>query len=164
MFNLERAPFVMIRNVLLLVCLSATLAGCGGSPKKAAGPAAAVGIYTSGADCADSKKLKLEQCDELIHAAVTEHHQTAKTYISLRLCEVTEGPDHCERTEENAFRPKLQAFLITFSTPPSAQPLYAAPDKQVGFANNDKSKTVLAVDETLLFSDNAKFVAEGNVH
>ena len=154
----------MIRTVLVAVLMSASLAGCGGSaPKQAAAPAA-VGIYTSAADCAESHKLNLEQCDELIHAAVTEHNQTAKTYISLRLCEVTEGPDRCERTEENAFRPKLQAFLISFSTPPLAQALYAAPDKQVGFANRDKSRTVLTVDETLLFSDNAKFVAEGNVY
>jgi uncharacterized protein YgiB involved in biofilm formation len=154
----------MYRTVFIIAALSVSLAGCGGSPKKQAGPAAPAGIFTSANDCAESKKLTVAQCDELIRAAVADHQQTAKTYISLRLCEAAEGIDRCERTEENAFRPKLQAFLVTFSTPPSALALYPAANQQIGFATRDKARTVLAVDETLTFSENAKFVAEGNVN
>jgi hypothetical protein len=153
----------MIRSTLLTVCVATSLAGCGGGGGKAqVGPPARVGVYTSAADCAETKKLAVAQCNELIHNAVEQHQQTAKTYISMRLCEVTEGADHCERTAENAFRPKLQAFMITFSTPPQVEALYAAAEKGlIGFSNKDKSKTVLTVDETLLFSENAKVVAEG---
>lgn len=155
----------MIRRVIVMACLPLSLAGCGGPAPKKQGPAALVGIYTSAADCSGSKKLSVADCNTLIHHAVAEHQQTAKTYISLRLCEAAEGSDRCERTEENAFRPKLLAFHITFSTPPVIQGLYAPADKsQLGFSNRDKSLTVLAVDETLTFSENARFVAEGNVN
>ena len=159
----------MMRSILLPVAAVAlSLAGCGrGAPKQAAGPPAAVGVYTSAADCAASQKLDVAQCNVLIHAAIFEHQQAANSYISLRLCEAAEGGENrCERTEGNAFRPKLQAFLVTFSAPPSAQPLYAAAaaENQLGFISRDKSRTLLTVDETLLFSDNAKVVAEGNVH
>ena len=53
---------------------------------------------------------------------------------------------------------------MTFSTPPTSAPLYAPNDKGIiGFSTLDKSKTLLAIDETLIFSEDAKFVAEGNV-
>lgn len=153
----------MMRHVLLIAAITLGLTGCGGAPKQQAGPPAVVGVYTSAADCAESKKLPVDVCNELIHAAILQHQYTTKTYISLRLCEISEGDNHCERTEENAYRPKLQAFLITFSNPPQVQPLYVSAEQELGFSSLDKKRTVLAVDETLLFSEKAKFVAEGNV-
>jgi hypothetical protein len=154
----------MMRHVLLIAAITLGLTGCGGAPKQQAGPPAAVGVYTSAVDCAESKKLPVDVCNQLIHAAVAEHQNTTKTYISLRLCEISEGDNYCERTEENAYRPKLQAFLVTFSSPPQVQPLYVSAEHAlIGFSSLDKKRTVLAVDETLLFSDHAKFVAEGNV-
>ena len=153
----------MMRSVLVMLLITVGLSGCGGPPKAQAGPPPPLGVYTSAVDCADSKKLPLTQCDQLIQSAVNQHNQTAKNYISSRLCELTEGEDRCERTSANSFRPKLLAFLVTFSQPPLVQPLYAAADKgALGFSTSDKSKTVLAVDETLLFSPAAKIVAEGN--
>lgn len=152
----------MMRSFVLTALLAFALSGCGGPRPQAGGPAA-VGVYTSASDCADSEKLDLAQCNELIQAAVEEHRQTAKTYISLRLCEAGEGADHCERTEANSYQRRLQAFLITFSTPPAAQGLYAGADaSQPAFQTIDKKRTVLAVDETLMFSKSALFVAEGN--
>lgn len=149
------------------VCLAAmSLAGCGGSAPKvlATGP---VGVFTSAQDCAASEKLKLQDCNALIQQAIGMHQVAAKTYISERLCEAAEGNERCERTDGNAFRPKLLAFMISFTPPPgtpTAVPLYGLKEKgAVGFTTIDKAKTVLAVDETLIFSAQAKFVAEGYV-
>jgi hypothetical protein len=157
----------MKRSALAGACLVAlSLAGCGGSAPKvvALGP---VGVFTSAQDCAASEKLKLSDCSILIQQALQIHQQTAKTYISARLCEETEGADRCERTDNNAFRPKLLAFMITFTPPPgipTSAPLYATKEKDtVGFTTGEKGKTLLAVDETLTFSTEAKFVAEGYV-
>ena len=146
--------------------LTMALAGCGGSAPKVQnlGP---VGVFTSAQDCAASEKLKLNDCNILIQQAIQLHQHTAKTYISERLCETAEGIERCERTDGNAFRPKLLAFMIAFTPPPgtpTAAPLYALKEKgAVGFITGDKAKTLLAVDETLIFSAEAKFVAEGYV-
>lgn len=103
----------------------------------------------------------LEVCNALLQQAIQLHQQGAKTYISLRLCEEAEGPDHCERADNNAFRRRLLALQITFSTPPSALPLYAPKDKTIlGFTTLDSSATLLAVDETLIFSQDARTVAQ----
>ena len=152
----------MTRSILLTALSAVALSACGGPRPQAGGPAP-VGVYTSASDCADSQKLDMAQCNELIQKALDEHRQTAKTYISLRLCEAGEGADHCERTEENSYRRSLQAFLITFSDPPAVQGLYAGADPtQPAFQTIDKNRTVLAIDETLMFSKSARFVAEGN--
>jgi hypothetical protein len=152
----------MKRSSILTMCVALTLPGCGGGNKAQVGPPPLVGIYTSAADCAENKKLEVAECNQLIYSAIENHQQTTKPYISMRLCEVVEGVDRCERTGENAFRVKLQAFLITFSTPPQVETLYAVTEKGViGFTNKTKSKTVLTIDETLTFSEHAKVVAEG---
>jgi uncharacterized protein YgiB involved in biofilm formation len=151
---------------LALVCLvPLALAGCGGSaPKPAAKAATIVGVFTSAQDCAEGHHITATECDTLIQGAIKVHQATSRTYISRRLCEEAEGADHCERSETNAFRPKLLAFQVTFSTPPTAIPLYAPADRTiVGFTTMDKAKTLKAIDETLVFSQEAKIVAEGNV-
>jgi len=154
----------MTRPFTLVVILSFSLAGCGGgAPKPQAGPPAPTGVYTSSSECAESEKLSLEDCSALIEQAVTMHRETAKNYISMRLCEATEGVNNCERAEDNQYRPQLQAFLITFSKPPQISPLYASADKsQPGFQTGPKGRIILAVDETLLFSKQARFVAASN--
>lgn len=153
----------MLRSFILATVLMTGLTACGQAPKGPPGPPPAVGIYTSASDCADSQKLDIDQCNKLIQLAVDEHKRTAKPYISMRLCEATEGVDRCERTEENGFRVQLQAFLVTFSNPPVAQGLYANADPTtLAFQTLDKKRTLLAVDETLLFSRSSRFVAEGN--
>lgn len=156
----------MKRTKLLTACLAAlSLAACGQSaPKVAAGPSA-VGVFTSGPDCAASGKLQLDDCNALLQRAIQSHQQSATKYISLRLCEEAEGVDRCERADTNAFRRGLLAFQVTFSTPPVAIPLYAPADKAViGFTTLDKSKTLLAVDEMLIFSQDAKTVALGSIN
>jgi Protein of unknown function (DUF1190) len=157
------------KMTFLAVLATLAIAACGSpAPKPAAKGPAPVGIFTSAQDCAAETKpelkIELKVCDELIQKAIAQHQATAKSYISRRLCEETEGNDRCERTDGNAFRPKLLAFLVTFSTPPTAIPLYAPADRTlVGFTTIDKGKTLLAVDETLTFSADAKVVAEGSV-
>jgi uncharacterized protein YgiB involved in biofilm formation len=152
----------MTRIVLRLACLaSLSLAACG-APKPKADGTAAVGVFISAQDCAASQKLQLDDCSQLIQKALDAHQQGQKTYTSQRLCAAVEGPDQCERADNNAFQRRLLAFKVVFSTPPSSAPLYSVGEKGVvGFATLDK-KQLLAVDETLIFSADAKFVAEGN--
>lgn len=140
-----------------------SLAACGQSAPKTVAVAAAVGVFTSAQDCAASEKLNLKDCTVLIQQVVTAHQQNAKSYISLRLCEEAEGNDKCERADPKTFRRSLLAFQVTYSTPPVAVPLYPVKDKGVlGFITFDKSKTLLAVDETITFSQDAKTVAQAN--
>ncbi len=154
----------MKRLKLVTVSLATlSLAACGQSAPKVAAVAAPVGVFTSAQDCAASEKLDLKDCTILIQQVVAAHQQTAKPYISLRLCEETEGADKCERADPQTFRRSLLAFQITFSKPPVAIPLYPAKEKGVlGFITFDKSKTLLAVDEMIIFSQDAKTVAQAN--
>ena len=140
-----------------------SLAACGQSAPKTAAVAAPVGVFTSAQDCAASEKLDLKDCTILIQQVVAAHQQTAKSYISMRLCEEAEGADKCERADPKTFRRSLLAFQVTFSKPPVAIPLYAAKDKGVlGFTTLDKAKTLLAVDELIIFSQDAKTVAQAH--
>ena len=153
----------MNRIALLSACLAPfSLAACGQAPKPQSGPPPPVGVFTSAQDCEASEKLKLADCSALLQQAMYTHQQGQKTYTSQRLCEGTEGPEQCERADNNSFRRRLLAFQVTFSTPPTSAPLYAPQEKGIiGFATLDKTKTLLAIDETLIFSSDAKFVAEG---
>lgn len=152
----------MIRSPLVVLLLTLGLAGCGGSAPQQAGPPPPTGVYISSSDCADSEKLSLAECGALIDNAIAAHHARAPKYISMRLCEATEGAGHCERSEDNQFRPQLQAFLFTFSKPPQAEGLYAQTETtEAGFQTAAKKK-IMAVDETVLFSKNARVVAASN--
>jgi hypothetical protein len=146
------------------VALAATLAlaGCGGSaPQPAATAAAERAVYTNSGDCGDSGKISFETCVSLMERAVVEHEKSAASYKSLRSCETAEGEGRCERSGETNYRPKLLAFLVTFSQPPTAKPLYAAGDA-VGFKAADKTKFLVS-DETLTFSEHSLTIAEGTV-
>jgi Protein of unknown function (DUF1190) len=156
----------MKRIALLAACVTALVMGGCGQAKPKAGPAAAaaVGIFTSADDCAATEKLTVADCSRIIQAAVEAHQNEAKTYISARLCEEGEGADRCERMAGNKFTTKLLAFMVTFSKPPVATPLYPISDRgALGFMTRDKSKKLLTVDETITVSDDAKRVAENNV-
>ena len=84
----------MTRSALLTACFATlSLAACGQAPKPK-GANAAVGVFTSAPDCAANEKVKLADCNALIQQVIATHQLTAKSYISLRLCEETEGLDH----------------------------------------------------------------------
>lgn len=155
----------MKRSILASLSLvTLSLTACGAPPPKAVAAAAAVGVFTSAPDCAASGLLDLAGCDALIQQGIVDHQKNAKSYISMRLCEEAEGSDRCERADPKTFRRSLLAFQVTFSKPPAAIPLYAAKEKGViGFTTFDKSKTLLTVDETIIFSAEAKLVAQSNI-
>jgi Protein of unknown function (DUF1190) len=151
--------------ILASVITSAlVLSGCGAPAPKKTAEKAPVGVYTSASDCSTAGKLDVATCDKIIQAAVDAHNTKATTYISLRLCEATEGVDRCERMSANNFRPELLAFMVTFNappTPPTALPLYANKDaKFLGFVTADK-KPLLTVDEQYQFSPSSLIVAQG---
>lgn len=141
-------------------CLA--LAGCGEAKKTTAAPAAFRGVYTTSSDCADSGKLTYEQCVTAMEKAVTEHEKTATSFKTLTSCEASEGVNRCERTHLGTYRPVLLAFLVTASTPPRAQPLYAIGDKKVGFRTASK-EVFLTSDENITMSRHAQSMAESNV-
>jgi hypothetical protein len=137
------------------------LTACGAPTPKKSAEKAVIGIYTSASDCSTAGKLDVATCDKIIQSAVETHNTKATSYISLRLCEATEGVDRCERQAGNSFRPELLAFKVTFSTPPTAEPLYANKDAKIlGFATADK-KSLLTVEEQYQFSPSSLIVAQG---
>jgi Protein of unknown function (DUF1190) len=156
----------MIRPALLVACAATiALAACGDAPKPVAKGPPPVGVFIGATDCAATGKLAINDCHTLIQQGIAMHQQTSRTYTSNRLCEEKEGPDRCERNENNVFRPKLLAFMITFSTPvPSVIPLYPLDERNaVGFVSGDKGRKALIVDEALIFSDQAKVIAENYI-
>jgi hypothetical protein len=152
-----------VKSVTFAALTAVALAACGQAPAKSKAPAAPVvsGIFTSAQDCAAKGTNKLEICGKLIQRAINVHNTKTVSYLSERLCELAEGKGRCERSEGDKFRPKLLAFLLTFSTPPTADPLYPPKDRKVvGFQTADASKTILTVDETTIVSPSARAVAE----
>jgi hypothetical protein len=151
---------------VLTICLSAAalLAGCGkaADKSKAAAAPAEFGIFLSTLDCADSGKLKPEDCSKIIDTAVALHRKETTVYKFLQKCEAGEGgPDRCDKTGEDEYRAKLQAFYITFSNPPVAVPLY--PPKSPSLAFRTQAKQVIDVKDTSIrISNDAKAVAHEN--
>ena len=155
-----------VRATITAGIAAVVLAACGQAPAqpKSKEPAAPpkTGIFTSSRDCAERSKLEPKVCSKLIEKAIEAHLEKSKTYISMRLCEAAEGVDRCERSVANAFRPQLAAFLVTLSTPPTAEPLYGPKDNTVvGFATAGQKRTILAVDETMMVTPAAHAIAEG---
>lgn len=140
------------------------LAGCGkgAAAKKAEVAPAEYGVFISTADCADSGKLSEDVCSKIINTAVTSHQKDTPVYKFLQKCEAAEGgPDRCDKTGEDEYRARLQAFYVTFSTPPTAVPLY--PPKNAGASFRTAAKqTIDARDESLRISNEAKSVAHEN--
>ncbi|MFV0367509.1 MAG: DUF1190 domain-containing protein [Hyphomicrobiaceae bacterium] len=146
--------------VAAAVLLTAALAGCGGSKKKSETPVVQ-GIYTTASDCADAGHLDYDACSDLISAAVEIHEKDAPTYTELRFCEGKEGEGKCENTANEKIRPKLLAFLITVSDPPTGIPLYAHAKGELGFRDL-AGKVYLHSNDQLVFSEHAVTVFERN--
>ena len=143
-----------------VLLLAAGLSGCGsGSTKKA--PKAETGIFISSSDCASAGKLTIDQCGQVIDVAVALHQNRAPSYRSLTACAAAEGPDRCARGVDGRYQPNVQAFLVTFSEPPSATPLYATSDGSLAFKGLDKQKFGLN-DDGSNFSESAATLAHQN--
>jgi hypothetical protein len=149
-----------------ILLAAAALAGCGnGGGAKTAAPAAQSErfVFISAKDCAESGRLKLQQCGDAIDAAIAAHLATAPTYVSLRACEATEGGDRCERTDNKAYRPRLVAFLFNITGDAvKADPLYPPPGTEAGLRQTDKKKIVLTTDDAVTYSPLALAAYESN--
>lgn len=153
-----------MRTIALFGTLSAAvaLAGCGNSAALTSPKAQAeTGIFISSGDCAYRQKLTIDECGQAIDKAVALHQSRAPSYNSLSACAAAEGPDRCAKGVDGNYQPKLQAFLITFSQPPSAMPLYATSDGSSGFKGLDKQNFGLK-DERNTFSESAEALAHEN--
>ena len=152
--------FVQSRPQFLIVAFAAAcstlLTGCsGGSSKAKAAKKAEQSVYTSTSDCADQGKITIDECIDAIEPAISLHVKKAPTYSSLRSCEKAQGADRCERDAGDSYRPKLRAFLVTFSEKRNvATPLYATKDGTSGFRKLDKS-LVSGHNEDINFSSQA---------
>ncbi len=146
--------------VAIAVVAAASVAACGQAKPK--GPPPPSGIFTTASDCAATKKADLDACKKAIDGALTAHEKSSKSYISERLCEIDAGPGRCEKLGQDKFRPQLAAFLVAFSEPPKADPLYAPKKTDVlGYVTAGNAKTYLTIDETLIVTPAAKQIAYG---
>ncbi len=138
------------------------LAACGGgAPPPPTGPPVERGIFISAGDCADSKKLTGEECDKAIAGAVAQHDAQAVVYKTVHACEVVAGPERCNKTVDGQFQPRLQAFFVVMSKPPTAVPLYAPKASSIAFQSLSK-QIILAKDETITVSASALTIASEN--
>lgn len=152
-----------LHKAFLAATLLAPLAvgGCGGQAPKVEGPPAHKGIYTTGADCANSGKISYEACSIAIQQAVTVHEAKAPSYSELRFCTAKEGDGKCESAGGGRYRAKLMAFLVTGSTPPTAIPLYSHAKSEDGFRDLE-GKDYMHSNEGLVFSEHAQTLFERN--
>ncbi|MFN0218423.1 MAG: DUF1190 domain-containing protein [Hyphomicrobium sp.] len=153
---------------LLRLCLALAplaLVACGKSSSAPKVPAAPVqkGIFISVNDCAETGKLTGDECGKAIDDALAMHEKQAKAYTTARQCESGEGADRCDKTVDGKFRPRLQAFLVTMSKPPKAEPLYPTQKKKkfVGF-RSPTQPAIDASDEALTVSAAAMTIAHQN--
>lgn len=143
---------------------AAFAAGCGQAPpavKKAAAPIEK-GIFISTNDCIDAGKIPEDACIKAVDTAVAIHESKAASYKTLQTCAKAEGADGCDKTVNGQYRARLQAFLITLTVPPAAEPLYPLREKKkVGF-RSPTQKMIDAQDDTLIVSASALAMAHDN--
>lgn len=159
--------FLVRATVLGLTALA--LAGCGGSSKVAANKDEVV--FTAANDCAATGKIKPAQCTEALEVAMKEHLKASPVYKNLTLCEAKEGKDHCERSDEKTYRPRLSAVALPVAAAIAAEtsgkklagavPLYPGAGKEMGFRTLDK-RVLLYDGDMLSFSPQAIAAAELN--
>ena len=152
-------------RICLVVSIAAVsfLTACGKAEEpKIAAPPSERGIFISTSDCAEAGLANFEMCGKAIDMAVAAHEQNATAYKTRRQCETVEGPERCDKSSDEQYRARLQAFFVTFSDPPTAVPLYApAKGTAVGFRSPSK-QTIEARDENLHVSATALSVAFDN--
>jgi len=151
-----------LAGIASLVLAPLSLASCGDSGAATPPPTAVVAerlVFISVKDCAESNKIERAACEAIIDEAIARHVANAASFTSTKSCETAESADHCERTAAKAYRPRLLAFLVTASTPPTAVPLYAANGGDPGF-HTLEGKPILVSDETLTFSKLASAALE----
>ena len=144
---------LIVASRILLVTACLVLAGCGGGKKEDEANNAYRGIFVSTNDCATDDKLTLDICTTAITAAIEYHNQNSPSYETLRACAATEAGANCERDVNHKFRPRLIAYLVEATEPPSGTPLYSNP-KEKGF-RDAVNRMYLATDLTVTFSKRA---------
>lgn len=153
-------------SIARTACVAAALAlaACSSEPAqpKAAAPPAEKGIFISANDCAASGKLTGDECGAAIDAAVARHEQQSKSYKSLRQCAAAEGEDRCDKTVDGRYRARLQAFFVTMSKPPRAEPLYPPAKKEILGFRSPTRPSIDATDENLIVSSAAMSIAHQN--
>ncbi len=154
---------LIARPILFVFTIAAALAGCGEAPEAPAAKAAPVvkAIFISTNDCIPAKKIPQADCITAIDLALATHQQKATTYSSLQQCTKVEGEDRCDKTV-SGYGPRIQAFYVTLTTPPTAEPLYPLTQKDtIGF-RSPTQKIVNAQDDTLIVSASALSLAHDN--
>lgn len=155
--------FAPSRNLGLFLLL-VTMAGCGNSEPAAdqkPAKAAPVGIFVSTKECVEAGKISEEMCGQAVDMAIRIHQVQTPTFTTPGQCAASYGEGNCTRAVDGSYAPRLQAYLITMSTPPSSEPLYAAKDNTIGF-KAPKKGVVNALDDTLIVSASAMAIAHDN--
>lgn len=154
----NRLPFALV--AIAAVAVSA----CGNAKKpKQAGPAYEHGVFVSSSDCAASGKANIDDCGAAIDRAVASYQTSAPKYPTLLRCEAAEGSERCDKFGADEYRPRLQAFFVTFSKPIKALPLYPPATAMAGFKSPSKQE-LSVLNETLKMSRAATELAYENSH
>lgn len=149
----------LLLKIAPIATSAALLGACGDDGPKQ--PPAERGIVTSAFDCPELLKIDAADCDRAIEVAKARHEKSSTTYRTNAKCEAAEGKDHCERSGEEDFSRRLQAFLITATKKPSAAPLYPTKNGKPGFDESNGS-TISTESETIKFSEQAYTLALQN--
>ncbi|PPC81450.1 MAG: hypothetical protein CTY31_13515 [Hyphomicrobium sp.] len=152
-----------LRTMVIAAVASIALVGCGkAEEKKVVKAPAEKGIFVSTNDCIAAGKIPEEACIKAVDTAVLLHEKKAAAYKTMQQCTKVEGADRCDQTVDGQYRARLQAFLITLTVPPAAEPLYPAiAKKTIGF-RSPTQKVIDAKDDTLIVSASAMSLAHDN--
>ena len=155
-----------IFGVLLTLAAVTALGACSRAPavpKTPPPPPAPKGIFISTNDCAATGKLTGDECGKAIDGAIAMHQRLARAYKSLTKCAASEGEDRCDKAVDGMYRARLQAFFVTLSKPPSAEPLYPPKKKpDVAAFRSATQPSISARDEELMVSPAALSIAYAN--
>ena len=105
--------------------------------------------------------MTIDQCGDAIDQAVALDRTQAPSYRSLNGCVAAEGADRCSMSLDGVYRAQVQAFLVTLSKPPTAQPLYPSLDGSIGFRGIAK-QAVNITDDSYTVSAAAQAIAHEN--
>lgn len=148
-------------SITALAACSLALTACGSNAPDPNQTKAERGVVTSAFECPELLKVEMADCEKAIEEAKALHSRKAPTYRSEAKCEETEGKGRCERSGQESFSPRLQAFLITATKRPKAAPLYPSKEGKAGFAEGG-GNMILTDSEKIKFSDEAYDLGELN--